>query len=122
GLSSPTGMEFGTRGDFPAPYRQSLFMGDWQHGRILAVTLEPHGASYACEYGVFLEGGALNVSDLTFGPDGALYFITGGRGSQSGLYRVAYTGTADVAADAAPTAGQPEQLELAEDAGRAREL
>jgi putative heme-binding domain-containing protein len=29
---------------------------------------------------------------MEFGPDGALYFITGGRGSQSGLYRVTWTG------------------------------
>ena len=27
-----------------------------------------------------------------FGKDGAMYFITGGRGTQSGLYRVTYTG------------------------------
>ena len=26
------------------------------------------------------------------GPDGAMYFVTGGRRTQSGLYRVRYTG------------------------------
>lgn len=119
GLSSPTGLEFGTRGNFPAPYRQSLFMGDWQHGRILAVTLTPQGASYSCEYDVFLEGGALNVSDLTFGPDGAMYFITGGRGSQAGLYRVTYTGP-HVAAP--QPADDPQQLTRAQDAMAARQL
>ncbi|MFM8221958.1 MAG: heme-binding protein, partial [Planctomycetaceae bacterium] len=33
----------------------------------------------------------MNVTDLAFGPDGALYFLTGGRGTQSGLYRVRAT-------------------------------
>ncbi|MEO2048055.1 MAG: hypothetical protein ABGX16_15975, partial [Pirellulales bacterium] len=84
--------EFGTRSKFPPGYQKSLFMGDWQNGRILRVDVRPRGASYECAYDVFLEGGALNVCDLTFGPDGALYFITGGRGSQSGLYRVTYDG------------------------------
>ncbi|QDV10962.1 Cytochrome c [Rosistilla oblonga] len=92
GLGSPTGLEFGTRSQFPPEYRESLFMGDWQHGRIFQVELTPRGASYGGQYKVFLEGGALNVCDLTFGPDGAMYFITGGRGSQSGLYRVTYEG------------------------------
>ncbi|MEZ6145571.1 MAG: hypothetical protein R3B91_09205 [Planctomycetaceae bacterium] len=92
GLGSPTGMEFGTRSNFPLKYQQSLFMGDWQNGRILRVEVSPKGASYDCQYDVFLEGGALNVCDLMFGPDGAMYFITGGRGSQSGLYRVTYEG------------------------------
>ncbi|HVY71689.1 MAG TPA: c-type cytochrome, partial [Verrucomicrobiae bacterium] len=35
----------------------------------------------------------LNVTDLETGKDGAMYFTTGGRGTQSGLYRVTYTGT-----------------------------
>ncbi len=93
GLGSPTGLEFGTRSSFPPRFRDSLFMGDWQNGRILRVELLPDGASYDCRYDVFLEGGPLNICDLIFGPDGALYFITGGRGSQSGLYRVTYDGS-----------------------------
>lgn len=88
GLASPTGLVFGTRSRFPAPFRDALFMADWQHGRILAVTLVPVGASYTASAAVFVEGAPLNVCDMEFGPDGALYFVTGGRGSQSGLYRV----------------------------------
>ncbi|MCC7338057.1 MAG: c-type cytochrome [Pirellulaceae bacterium] len=121
GLSSPTGLEFGTRGSFPSPYRDALFMGDWQHGRILQVSMSPQGASYTCEYGVFLEGGALNVCDLTFGPDGALYFITGGRGSQSGLYRISYDGVEGDAAIAA-VAANDELVQRDRDAAAAREL
>src|SRR5439155_23907776 len=41
----------------------------------------------------------LNVTDLEIGPDGAMYFLTGGRGTQSGLYRVSYTGAAGVEED-----------------------
>jgi putative heme-binding domain-containing protein len=117
GLGSPTGLEFGTRSHFPSSYRESLFMGDWQNGRILYVVMSPHGASYACDYKVFLEGGALNICDLTFGPDGAMYFITGGRGSQSGLYRVTYDGP-NVAADPP----SDEQVRQAEEAKAARQF
>jgi putative heme-binding domain-containing protein len=67
-------------------------MADWQNGRIYLVDLLPHGSTYRAEYDIFLQGGPLNVCDMTFGPDGALYFVTGGRGSQSGLYRVSWTG------------------------------
>ena len=41
---------------------------------------------------VFLRGKPLNVTDLDFGPDGAMYFVTGGRKTKSGLYRVSYIG------------------------------
>ncbi len=88
GLGSPTGLEFGTRSRFSGKYRHALYMGEWQNGRIVAVQLTPNGASYSAEMESFVEGGPMNVCDLTFGPDGAMYFITGGRGSQSGLYRV----------------------------------
>jgi putative heme-binding domain-containing protein len=90
GLASPTGMEFGTHSHFPVKYQSALFLADWQNGRILAATPTPEGASYRFEYEAFLEGSPLNVADFTFGSDGAMYFITGGRGSQSGLYRVSY--------------------------------
>ena len=92
GLGSPTGMKFGTRSKFPKKYQQALFAMDWAYGRIFAVHLQPHGASYTGDYEVFVKGKPLNVTDMEFGADGALYFITGGRGTQSGLYRVSFTG------------------------------
>lgn len=88
GVSSPTGMAFGTKSAFPEPYRSALFVGDWAYGRILAVHLEPDGASYRGSFEEFVKGLPLNVTDFDFGPDGALYFVTGGRGTQSGLYRI----------------------------------
>lgn len=92
GLGSPTGLTFGTRSNFPGQFRQALYLGEWQNGRIFIAHLKPRGATYECRYGTFVEGAPLNVCDLEFGPDGALYFITGGRGSQSGLYRVTFVG------------------------------
>lgn len=88
GYGSPTGMVFGYESNWPERYREALFMADWQNGRLLLADLIPDGATYRLDTELFLEGGPLNICDLLFGPDGALYFITGGRGSQSGLYRV----------------------------------
>jgi putative heme-binding domain-containing protein len=92
GLASPTGTEFGTRSHFPHPYDEALFIADWAYGRILAVYLTPTGATYTGASDLFVSGRPFNVTDLTFGPDGAMYVITGGRGTESGLYRISYTG------------------------------
>lgn len=97
GRGSPTGVRFGAGAAFPPRYRRALFAGDWSEGRILAVHLEARGTSYSGSFEAFLTGTPLNVTDLEIGPDGALWFTTGGRGTQSGLYRVAWAG-GDVAA------------------------
>jgi glucose/arabinose dehydrogenase/mono/diheme cytochrome c family protein len=93
GLGSPTGVTFGYHARFPAKYREAFFVADWSYGRIIAVHLRPDGASYRGEMETFLAGRPLNVTDVTIGPDGAMYFITGGRRTQSALYRVRYTGS-----------------------------
>ena len=92
GKGSPTAVEFGYQSNFPPEFRQALFILDWAYGRIVAVHMVPRGASYVCRAKPFLRGQPLNVTDLDFGPDGALYFITGGRKTQSGLYLVGYVG------------------------------
>ncbi|MFO1460759.1 MAG: c-type cytochrome [Verrucomicrobiota bacterium] len=92
GVGSPTGAAFGTGSGFPEPYRSALFVGDWAYGRILAVFLKPKGATYEGKSEEFLSGRPLNITDLTFGADGAMYFVTGGRGTRSGLYRVSWGG------------------------------
>src|SRR5439155_23352162 len=61
---------------------------DWASGRILAVHFIPSGASYQATFETLVSGKPLNVTDVEFGPDGAMYFITGGRGTKSALYRV----------------------------------
>ncbi len=94
GKGSPTAVAFGTKSSFPWPYRDALFALDWAYGRILAVHLSPRGSSYAARAETFLRGSPLNVTDVEFGPDGAMYFVTGGRATQSALYRVSYLGSA----------------------------
>jgi putative heme-binding domain-containing protein len=92
GLGSPTGVMFGGRGDLPERYRNSFFMEDWSYGRLFAVHFTPDGASYDATIETVLRGVPLNLTALDFGNDGALYLITGGRGIESGLYRVTYIG------------------------------
>jgi putative heme-binding domain-containing protein len=92
GIGSPTGVKFATTGNFPEKYRKALFMLDWSYGRIFAVHLTPAGATYDATVETVLRGIPLNLTALDFGRDGALYFITGGRGTESGLYRLTYIG------------------------------
>jgi len=93
GKGSPTSVKFGYGSGFPPAYRNALFVLDWTFGRILAVHLIERGAGYVGVPEVFLRGRPLNVTDLAFGPDGAMYFVTGGRRTKSALYRVRYAGT-----------------------------
>lgn len=88
GLSSPTGICFGYGSDFPQKYQDALYILDWSYGRIIAVHLKKSGVSYTAEQEDFVTGRPLNVTDGCIGPDGAMWFTTGGRGTQSGLYRV----------------------------------
>lgn len=117
GKGSPTGVKFGTKSRFPKSYRESLFVSDWAYGRILRVQLTPRGASYVGRASTFLKGQPFNVTDLDFGPDGAMYVVTGGRKTQSALYRIRYVGTNETAAP--PTA---QELARERHAGKARQL
>jgi putative heme-binding domain-containing protein len=89
------GLEFYDHYVFPKKYRGAYFMADWSLGIIHAVHLERDGASYKAKVEKFCQGAPMNVTDLNVGPDGALYFVMGGRGSQGGVYRIVYTGTQD---------------------------
>jgi len=92
GLGSPTGVTFGTGAKFPARYQRALYINDWTYGRIYALHLEPAGASYRSTFEQFVTGRPLPVTDVVVNVDGAMYFTIGGRGTQSGLYRVTYVG------------------------------
>jgi putative heme-binding domain-containing protein len=92
GIGSPTGVLVPREANLPLKYRDALWMMDWSYGRIVAVNLVPQGASYTGTFETIVKGKPLNVTDMEVGPDGAVYFATGGRGTQSGLYRVTYTG------------------------------
>ncbi len=92
GPGSPTGVVFGSGADFSAEYQRALYALDWTFGTIWAVHLSPNGASYDGQLEEFVSGAPLPVTDATIGADGAFYFTIGGRGGQSGLYRVTYAG------------------------------
>ncbi|MEM9943320.1 MAG: c-type cytochrome [Planctomycetota bacterium] len=93
GPGSPTGIVFGTGAKFPAKYQNCLFISDWSYGMIYAVHLTADGSSFRGTKEKFCSAPALPVTDLVINPsDGAMYFLIGGRRSQSALYRISYRG------------------------------
>jgi putative heme-binding domain-containing protein len=93
GPGSPTGMTFGYGAKFPAKYQEALFLCDWSYGRLFAAHLTPVGSTYQMQLEEFATSSPLALTDIVVNPkDGALYFIVGGRNSQSALYRITYTG------------------------------
>jgi putative heme-binding domain-containing protein len=99
GRGSPTGMVVYNHVMFPKRYHDALFVGDWSRGRIMAFYMKPQGGSYSAEMETFAAGKPLNVTGLDVGPDGGLYFCTGGRDTEGGVYRIVWRGK--VPADAA---------------------
>ncbi|PMD92375.1 heme-binding protein [Siphonobacter sp. BAB-5405] len=95
GQGSPTNLIHGGSARFPEKYRNALFAFDWSFGIIYAVQLKPKGASYEAQLEEFISGPALPLTDGLIGPDGALYFLTGGRRLESDLYRVSYQGAVE---------------------------
>ncbi|MEM1067620.1 MAG: hypothetical protein AAGI63_01900 [Planctomycetota bacterium] len=92
GKGSPTAVKFGNQSDFPGRFGEALFVLDWAYGRVVAIHMIPRGASYMMVAETFLKGRPLNVTDLAFAPDGSMYLVTGGRQTQSSLFRVQWTG------------------------------
>jgi len=90
GQGSPTSLFSGNNARFPEKYRRGLFAFDWSFGIIYAVQLIPSGSSYKATAEEFISGAPLPLTDGIIGPDGAMYFLTGGRKLDSDLYRVYY--------------------------------
>jgi putative heme-binding domain-containing protein len=88
GRGSPTGVTFYKGTKLPAPYHDSFLVCDWSQGRILAIKLKRQGASYSATSTTLVSGQPLNCTDIEIGPDEAVYFTNGGRGTQGGLFRV----------------------------------
>jgi putative heme-binding domain-containing protein len=88
--ASPVGVTFARNSSFPAPWRDRLFIADWSYGRILAVDLVRDGTTWRGRWEPFATGRPMPVTDIEIGPHGAMYVATGGRGTQSGLYRIAW--------------------------------
>ena len=95
GQGSPTNVVYGGTANFPEKYRKSVFAFDWSFGIIYAVHLQPKGSTYEAKGEEFISGSPLPLTDGVIGPDGAMYFLTGGRRLESDLYRVYYTGEKD---------------------------
>jgi putative heme-binding domain-containing protein len=91
GRGSPVGVEFYDSNMFPEQYWGALFLADWSLGRIYACHLKRNGATYKADVEQFCTGNPLNVTDIAVGPDGALWFTMGGRGTQGAVYRIEWT-------------------------------
>jgi putative heme-binding domain-containing protein len=81
----------------PAKYQRTLLAFDWSFGIMHAIHLKPSGSTYTAERTEFLSGLPLPLTDGVVGPDGSIYFMTGGRRLESDLYRVTYVGSESTA-------------------------
>jgi putative heme-binding domain-containing protein len=102
GRGSPVGLEFYDHTAFPEQYHGAYLMADWAIGVIFAVHLERTGATYKAKVERFCTGAPMNVTDLAVGPDGAVYFVMGGRGTQGGVYRIVHDGPAKAPSKQSP--------------------
>jgi putative heme-binding domain-containing protein len=91
GQGSPTNLMFGTNAKFPEKYQKALYAFDWSFGIVYAISLKPEGGTYTATAEEFISGSPLPLTDGEIGPDGAMYFLTGGRRLESDLYRVYYS-------------------------------
>lgn len=112
GQGSPTNVMFGTEAKFPEKYRNALYAFDWSFGIIYAISLEPSGATYEATAEEFISGSPLPLTDGIIGPDGAMYFMTGGRRLESDLYRVHYTDDLDEERKSLTEADLPEEHQI----------
>lgn len=92
---------------FPAKYQKALYICDWTFGTMYAIHTEPSMSTYTATKEEFLSRTPLPLTDVVAGPDGALYFSVGGRGTQSELFRVTYAGQ---------EATTPTELQVSKDA------
>ena len=82
-----------------------------------AVHLRPEGSSYTGTKEEFMTATPLPLTDAIINPhDGAMYFLIGGRGTQSGLYRLTYAGKESTA----PAVAHQPGIRRAGDPPRAR--
>lgn len=113
GQGSPTNVMSGNNARFPEKYRRGLFVFDWSYGIIYHIQLLPDGSSYKGKAEEFISGSPLPLTDGAIGPDGALYFLTGGRRIESDLYRV-YYGDNTLKNDPLTSNSSPEEIQARE--------
>ena len=94
GRGSPTGVIFYEHNQLPEKYKGSFLICDWSMGRVIAVHLDPKGASFdGSKTETIVTGNPLNASDIEVAPDGSILLATGGRNTEGGVYRVFARGT-----------------------------
>jgi putative heme-binding domain-containing protein len=103
GRGSPTGVVFYNHRQFPREYQDAFLMGDWSYGRILALKLRRAGATFKADVKEFVTGKPLNVTDIGVAPDGSVFFCTGGRSTEGGIYRIRSTSAAAKGTSAGPS-------------------
>jgi putative heme-binding domain-containing protein len=98
---SPVGVETYESYAYPTSFFDNLFEADWSRGRLLYTALTPKGATYTGrnDLAEFIHGEPMPITDIEVGPDGNLYFTTGGAAGQGGLYKVTWTGATPPAPD-----------------------
>jgi putative heme-binding domain-containing protein len=115
GRGSPVGVEFYTSYAYPREFFDNLFEADWSRGRLLYTALTPDGATYSArsDRAEFVHGEPFNITDVEVGPDGMLYFTTGGRNTSGGVWRLRYKGALPPVPDMSGVLGvvrQPQPL------------
>jgi putative heme-binding domain-containing protein len=100
---SPTAVLSAAALKFPDKYKDGLFIMDWSFGTMYHIDIQPKGSSYMAQREEFLSGVPLPLTDMVAGPDGHLYFATGGRGLESHLYRLRYDGPLNTSKEMATT-------------------
>ncbi|MGH9372537.1 MAG: HEAT repeat domain-containing protein, partial [Vicinamibacterales bacterium] len=101
GRGSPVGVEFYTSYVYSREFFDNLFEADWSRGRLLYTALTPNGATFRArsDRAEFVHGEPFNITDVEVGPDGMLYFTTGGRNTTGGVWRLRYKGKVETPPD-----------------------
>lgn len=92
GPGSPTGLLSGKGAAFPAKYQRALYALDWTFATIHVIHLEKDGATYRATTEELVAGDGLPLTDAEIGKDGSMYFLTGGRRTDSAVWRLRYVG------------------------------
>ncbi len=96
--SAITGGAFNDKSTWPADYRGNYFFGDFISGRISRVQLNPDNSVKQVDS--FLTG-ANQIIDISFGPDGAMYYALTGPGA---IHKVTYNALVITTTSPLPTA------------------
>ncbi len=101
GPGCPTGLLSGKGAKFPEKYQRAIYALDWTFATLYAIHLKEDGSGYTGELEEVVAGAGLPLTDAIIGHDGSMMFLTGGRKTQSAMWRLSYIGkesTASVSA------------------------